>query len=120
MENVSLQSVEIIINGLLKDPIAISFMMVIFGWFALAVFFVLTRIKIGSGFVAITPSSLSTLGLLGTFVGILLGLAQFKVHAINESVPILLDGMKIAFSTSVAGIVTLSVVRVFGTNGGLN
>ena len=54
-------------------------------------------------------SAFTTLGLLGTFVGIYLGLRSFNVHNISESIPDLLDGLKSAFTTSIVGI-TLSII----------
>ena len=58
----------------------------------------------------------TTLGVLGTFTGIFLGLLQFDVAEIDASVPELLAGLKIAFSTSIVGLgaaVLLRVIRPF-------
>ena len=46
----------------------------------------------------------STIGVLGTFVGISIGLWEFDPNNITESVPMLLAGMKIAFATSIVGM----------------
>ncbi|MCB1133884.1 MAG: hypothetical protein KDN05_22385, partial [Verrucomicrobiae bacterium] len=43
-------------------------------------------------------------GILGTFVGIFLGLVAFEVHDIPGSIPPLLRGLKTAFGTSIAGL----------------
>ena len=51
------------------------------------------------------PSILVTTGIIGTFVGITYGLWKFDVSAIDTSIPKLLDGLKIAFVTSVLGLV---------------
>jgi biopolymer transport protein ExbB/TolQ len=51
------------------------------------------------------PSVFTTLGILGTFIGIFVGLQNFDVNKITESIPTLLDGLKTAFSTSIVGIV---------------
>ncbi len=51
------------------------------------------------------PTVFTTLGVLGTFVGIYFGLQNFDVDKITESIPPLLEGMKTAFSTSIWGIV---------------
>lgn len=51
------------------------------------------------------PSILVTTGIIGTFVGITYGLWKFDVSAIDASIPKLLDGLKIAFVTSVLGLV---------------
>ena len=46
----------------------------------------------------------STIGVLGTFIGIAIGLWKFNPNNISESVPLLLSGMKIAFATSIIGM----------------
>ena len=46
----------------------------------------------------------STIGVLGTFVGISIGLWKFNPNDITSSVPLLLSGMKIAFATSILGM----------------
>lgn len=57
-------------------------------------------------------SALTGLGILGTFVGLVVGLQSFQTgsaEAINNSIAPLIDGMKIAFYTSIFGV-TLSVL----------
>lgn len=46
----------------------------------------------------------STIGVLGTFIGISIGLWKFNPNDITSSVPLLLSGMKIAFATSIIGM----------------
>lgn len=46
----------------------------------------------------------STIGVLGTFVGISIGLWKFNPNDITSSIPLLLSGMKIAFATSIIGM----------------
>lgn len=41
-----------------------------------------------------------TLGMIGTFLGIYLGLRNFNAENITDSIPTLLGGMKTAFMTS--------------------
>jgi hypothetical protein len=55
------------------------------------------------------PTVFTTLGVLGTFIGIYYGLIRFDVNKITESIPTLLEGMKTAFLTSIIGII-LSLV----------
>ena len=57
------------------------------------------------------PTVFTTLGVLGTFLGIYFGLKEFKVTQITESIPTLLDGLKTAFVTSIWGI---SLSLIFG------
>lgn len=51
------------------------------------------------------PTVFTTLGILGTFLGIYVGLLEFDVNKITESIPTLLEGLKTAFLTSIVGIV---------------
>ena len=53
-----------------------------------------------------------TLGMLGTFIGILVGLLGFDTNAENLNIGNLLDGLKLAFITSIAGV-TFSIIRSF-------
>ena len=50
------------------------------------------------------PSIISTLGVLGTFLGITKGLVSFNTATLDTSIPILLDGLKTAFFTSLLGM----------------
>ena len=51
------------------------------------------------------PSLISTLGVLGTFLGITVGLMAFDSNHLDTSIPNLLDGLKTAFFTSLAGMI---------------
>lgn len=51
------------------------------------------------------PSLISTLGVLGTFWGITTGLLEFNSEDLDNSIPGLLDGLKTAFFTSLAGMI---------------
>ena len=57
------------------------------------------------------PNVFTTIGVLGTFVGIYFGLRDFDVSNITQSIPLLLEGLKTAFTTSIWGI---SLSLVFG------
>jgi len=50
------------------------------------------------------PNFLISLGILGTFAGILWGLINFDPNDIESSVPSLIAGMKFAFASSVGGM----------------
>ncbi|MCX2717584.1 hypothetical protein OQH61_07545 [Helicobacter sp. MIT 21-1697] len=53
-------------------------------------------------------------GVLGTFVGIFVGLMGFDTLALQDSVPLLLDGLKTAFYTSIVGMglaIALSIIQ---------
>lgn len=51
------------------------------------------------------PSLISTLGVLGTFLGITIGLVNFNTQDLDNSIPLLLAGLKTAFFTSLAGMI---------------
>ena len=50
------------------------------------------------------PPLLLSLGIFGTFFGIFLGLINFDTNKLNQSILLLLDGLKIAFFTSIVGM----------------
>lgn len=66
-------------------------------------------------FTAAVPALLTSIGVLGTFVGIFIGLLDFNVSAIEKSVPLLLEGMKTAFLTSVIGMGTAIAFKAYQT-----
>src|SRR5688500_9261121 len=57
-----------------------------------------------SHFLQHAPGIMTSLGILGTFVGIVIGLLGFDVNAIDTSITVLLGGMKTAFVTSLVGM----------------
>lgn len=66
---------------------------------------------------SMTSNFPSTLGVLGTFVGIFIGLMDFNVHDIQGSVPELLGGLKTAFVTSIVGMTCSMIVKLFYKKG---
>ena len=59
------------------------------------------------------PSIISTMGVLGTFLGITIGLMGFNPNDLNNSIPLLLSGLKTAFFTSLAGMIgSLILTRI--------
>jgi len=50
------------------------------------------------------PSILTSLGIFGTFLGVAFGLMGFDTNSIQASVPALIEGLKTAFWTSIAGL----------------
>ena len=59
------------------------------------------------------PSIVSTLGVLGTFLGITIGLLHFNSNNLTASIPELLDGLKTAFFTSLAGMSCSMILSYF-------
>lgn len=58
------------------------------------------------------PTMLTTIGILGTFLGIAIGLLGFDASQIEYSIPTLLDGLKLAFVTSIVGIALSAALRL--------
>lgn len=79
----------------------------LFLWLLLVIFvFAVSLKKLGraSRFTANAPTLLTSLGIFGTFVGIVIGLVDFDPNQIDKSVSDLLEGLKTAFASSIAGL----------------
>ena len=59
------------------------------------------------------PTFISTLGVIGTFLGITLGLLNFDTNDLDKSIPLLLESLKTAFFTSLAGMVGSIILNHF-------
>ena len=68
-------------------------------------------------FTAYTPTLLTSVGILGTFLGIILGLLEFDPNEIDRSISTLLEGLKTAFITSLVGMF-LSIAYKIGVTTG--
>ncbi len=69
-------------------------------------------------FIQFAPTLLTSLGILGTFTGITVGLGNFSFEtrqAIDQSIPQLLGGLKMAFVTSIAGMTLSLLAKGFAT-----
>ena len=62
---------------------------------------------------SLIANTASTMGVLGTFVGIFFGLQSFDPSNIQDSIPPLLEGLKTAFITSIVGMVASMLVKIF-------
>ena len=56
-------------------------------------------------------SILTIVGVLGTFIGIYIGLQDFNPKELQESIEVLLNGLKIAFGTSIVGIASALLLK---------
>ena len=109
-----------LLDAMLANGIARGFCVVLAGMLAFGLALLLLRkalnMRLGGRACAMLPGLMTTVGILGTFVGILMGLAEFDVADIDASIPKLLAGLTVAFSTSIAGMaaaVTFRVVDAF-------
>lgn len=78
---------------------------------------VLKRSNHHHAFTQYAPTLMTTLGILGTFTGIVVGLLNFDVQNINGSISALLAGMQTAFLTSLFGMFFGLVYKVLATMG---
>lgn len=67
----------------------------------------------GREFVEQGPGFLTSLGILGTFIGIIIGLYDFSLEDIDRSIADLMAGLKTAFITSVIGLALSLLLRLF-------
>ncbi|MDO4344017.1 MAG: MotA/TolQ/ExbB proton channel family protein [Eubacteriales bacterium] len=75
---------------------------------------------IGRRLIELIPDILTSLGILGTFIGLVVGLKDFEpsnYEAMTASVSSLVNGIKVAFLTSIYGL-SLSLVFGYGTKSG--
>jgi len=65
-----------------------------------------------SQLVQMAPNATVSLGIFGTFLGVYMGLKGFDVQNISASIPLLLEGLKTAFMTSIWGIAVSIALRL--------
>ncbi|PSU24472.1 hypothetical protein CTM97_00570 [Photobacterium phosphoreum] len=104
---------ENILRGTSADSVSIFIAIIIMSAFIVAL--ILGKMNLGRDFVQYAPTLLTTLGIFGTFFGIVLGLLDFNQANIEESIPPLLAGLKTAFITSLIGIFASLVLKVLST-----
>jgi chromosome segregation ATPase len=68
-------------------------------------------------FTSYTPTLLTSLGILGTFTGIISGLLDFNTNDIDASIGPLLAGLKTAFITSLAGMLLSIFYKIIISTG---
>ena len=68
-----------------------------------------------SRFLEHAPNVMTSLGILGTFAGIVIGLLHFDHQNIDESISLLLAGLKTAFITSLVGMSAAIIFKAADT-----
>lgn len=94
--------IEDYLRSMKPEMVTDVFIILMFLSFLLAVIW--SKKDVNHAFVNYAPSLLTSLGILGTFLGIVLGLLEFNTTNVEGSIVKLLDGLKVAFITSVIGI----------------
>ena len=99
-------------GAIFENSVSIGFAFIISLVFVLAILSQFTeQFRRFEGLYRYGSTLLPTLGVLGTFVGIALGLLDFDVGNIDKSVPPLLEGLKVAFMTSIIGLGAAILLR---------
>lgn len=104
---------------LFNNPIAVIIFFVALIW--MIIFAVKDHRSLKDGNHIDMKSVIVSTGVLGTFIGIAIGLWEFNTEKISESVPELLEGLKLAFATSIAGMsisIFLSTIQKNKITGG--
>ena len=98
---------------LFENPINIIILASMFGVFGAGFYF--SKKSKQAEFVNYVPTLLTTLGIFGTFFGIVMGLWNFNQNNIEASIPPLLEGLKTAFITSLVGIFLSIIYKTLST-----
>lgn len=103
----------IIIESLLVDKLLWVSVLVLVGFFSYAIMQLLKAKKedINLTFGQSIPGALTTVGIFFTFLGIFLALAFLDIEDISQSIPKLLSGLKLAFLSSVLGLLFALLYR---------
>lgn len=108
-----LEQLEMILLSLSAGVVSTLVAVLIIGVFFVAIW--LGKKGRNRDFVNYAPTLLTTLGIFGTFFGIVLGLLEFDQSNIETSIPPLLAGLKTAFITSLMGIFASLLLKTLST-----
>ncbi|MFO7954061.1 hypothetical protein [Thioalkalivibrio sp.] len=98
------------LQGLSPLTVIGFFALLLFGLFLAAL--AATALRRAEALQGAAPTLLTTLGILGTFLGVAIGLLDFDAARVEASIPALLEGLKLAFVTSIVGILLAAVLRI--------
>jgi len=103
-------SIESFLKGQTASSVTDSFVIILIVVFLFSLLFVKSE-KL-SKFIHNAPNILTSIGILGTFTGIVIGLLDFNVKDIDGSINFLLEGLKVAFITSLTGISFSIILKI--------
>jgi len=95
---------------------------IVCGFIVVAFIYALVSLKRGvngHAIVSYAPALLTSLGIFGTFTGIVIGLLAFDTMNIDTSIQGLLAGLKTAFITSLLGIFSSILFKIIQNSGAL-
>lgn len=108
-------TIETLLLGVGPEMLTQVFLILLAVAFVVAV--VLKKGNRAHSFTQYAPTLLTTLGILGTFAGIIAGLFAFDVGDIDNSIGGLLEGLKTAFVTSLAGMALSILYKLLVSTG---
>ncbi|TWD54205.1 hypothetical protein FB480_103113 [Agrobacterium vitis] len=100
---------------IIRDPTNFAFLCAIGAVGILGIICTFINVSWAKNIAAMAPGTTVTLGILGTFWGIAVGLMGFDVANIDKAVPLLLGGLKTAFLTSILGMGASLIIKVIQT-----
>jgi len=105
------------LESLLQDANPSTITEIFFWLILLSLFIAIVLRKEGkaNAFVHYSATLLTSLGILGTFIGIVVGLLDFDPNKIDESIGYLLAGLKTAFITSLVGMSASIIFKLLGS-----
>ncbi len=104
------QILEQFLSSLEPSDVTESFLWLVAGSFCLAAYWSWRGKR--PALTAHSPTLLASLGILGTFIGIVVGLLEFDPKNLDGSIGGLLEGLKTAFISSIAGLSASLAFRV--------
>ena len=99
------------LGSLTPSDVTESFLWLVAGSFCLAAYWSWRGDR--QALTAHSPTLLASLGILGTFIGIVVGLLEFDPQNLDGSIDGLLEGLKTAFISSIAGLSASLAFRIF-------
>lgn len=107
-------ALEAFLRGQEAESVTFIFFWLIIGAFIVALYgYKADRMR---GFAHYAPNLLTSLGILGTFIGIVIGLMHFDPADIDSSIALLLGGLETAFMTSLLGMAAAIIFKVVTTS----
>jgi chromosome segregation ATPase/predicted membrane protein len=97
------------------DTVNFLFSWAILGTLVVSIF--LYKLGKARGLTHYAPNLLTSAGILGTFIGIVIGLVNFDPEDIDGSIALLLAGLQTAFMTSLIGMFSSIIFKLLTTSG---
>ena len=97
-------------QSIIGNNITLFFTLVILVIFLIVLFY--PKSNLGKHFSPSATSILPTIGVLGTFVGVFIALQNFNFDNIDSSMSLIVEGLKVAFITSIFGLSTGIIIKL--------